>query len=89
MAQYNLNFDISSYWKHIFLSILIAIIVVFAVVTKFQITTLICILILSFIIFMLYTSDYGSNYAGSLPYATYPLPPHLGLDGVSNDIRFM
>lgn len=28
-----------------------------------------------------------NSFNGSLPFATTPLPPHLGLDGISNEVR--
>lgn len=44
-------------------------------------------IILTVIIYILIRSTTGSDMAQSLPYATYPTPPHLGLDGVSVDNR--
>lgn len=43
--------------------------------------------ILTVIIYILIRSTTGSGMAQSLPYATYPTPPHLSLDGVSVDNR--
>ena len=43
------------------------------------------------ILFMLVIMISGDNkgaWANSVPFAVHPLPPHLGLDGVSNDIRY-
>ena len=39
-------------------------------------------ILLGFLIYLLISSATGQNLAGSLPPATYPGPPHLGLDGV-------
>ena len=44
-------------------------------------------IILTTIIYILIRSTGGSSLAQSLPYATYPTPTHLGLDGVSIDNR--
>jgi len=33
------------------------------------------------------SSVYGINKVGALPSVTFPGPPHLGLDGVSNENR--
>lgn len=43
--------------------------------------------ILTIIIYILIRSTTGSGLTQSLPYATYPTPPHLGLDGVTVDNR--
>lgn len=42
-----------------------------------------------FIIIVFAFNDSKGQYANSLPYSTSPMPPHLGLDGVSNEIRFV
>ena len=38
---------------------------------------------LSVIVYIMLDNMSGDNAAGSLPYATYPIPPHLGLNDVS------
>jgi hypothetical protein len=38
--------------------------------------------LLGFLIYLLISSATGRNLEGSLPFSTYPVPPHLGLDGV-------
>ena len=39
--------------------------------------------LLAIMIYLFLNNMTGSNLAGSLPSATYPIPPHLGLDGIS------
>lgn len=51
-------------------------------------------LLLGFLIYLLLSSSTGQNLAGSLPFATYPSPPHLGLGAVDlvnyypNEVRY-
>ncbi len=42
-----------------------------------------------FIIIVFAFNDSKGPYANSLPFGTYPMPPHLGLNGVSNEVRFV
>ena len=65
------------------LALFIAIVLVFSVVTRLNITTVIVIITLAVLIMIIMNSSTGVNYPGSLPDTTYPIPPHLGLDGVS------
>jgi hypothetical protein len=74
--------SLSEKWKHFLLASLIAIIIVLSVVKTFQITTGIIIILFILIIYLLITSSTGQDLEGSLPSTTYPIPPHLGLDGV-------
>lgn len=37
---------------------------------------------------ILFFSDRNGIVGNSVPFAVNPLPPHLGLDGVSNEIKF-
>ena len=39
-------------------------------------------ILLGFLIYLLISSATGRNLEGSLPFSTYPGPPHLGLDGI-------
>jgi len=39
-------------------------------------------LLILLICYLLYNS-----FTGALPFSTTPLPPHLGLDGISNEVR--
>jgi len=74
---------ISESFKINFLSFLIATIIVLSVHTKFNIVTVLVIITLTVLISLIIHSSRGSNREGSLPSATYPIPPHLGLDGIS------
>ncbi len=65
------------------LAILIAIVLVFSVVTRFNVATVLVIITLTILIMIIMHSSRGPNYVGSLPDTTYPIPPHLGLDGIS------
>ncbi len=69
----------TKYWIY---SFLIAILVIFSIATRLRFTTFIVIIMFTILIFLLMNSSTGINYEGSLPNATYPPPPHLGLDGV-------
>jgi len=72
----------SQKWRHLFYALLIAIIIVLSVVKAFTATTAIVLIIFVLLIYLLITSSTGQDLAGSLPSTTYPIPPHLGLDGV-------
>lgn len=74
----------TKYWIYAFL---IALVITLSVITRFRPAVLITILIFTVLVFLLLNSTTGVNYEGSLPEATYPPPPHLGLDGVSLQTR--
>ncbi len=65
---------------NLLLSLLIASVIVYTVTRKLDLQTGIMITLLAAILFSLFQSMYGSQ---SLPQTTTPIPPHLGLDGVS------
>jgi len=77
------SFGLSYYTKMILFSIIIAVIIVWLVMGNMGTNALVVTFLLTVIMYILLTSASGSNLAGSLPFATYPLPPHLGLDGVA------
>ena len=66
-----------------FSAFIVALLIVLTTVTKFNMATMIVIILLTLIILLIVNSSVGVNYEGSLPSTTYPIPPHLGLDGVS------
>lgn len=72
-----------------FISLLFSTILVLSIITKFRDITIFVILLLTFIIMLIVKSSVSDNYTGSLPSTTYPNPPHLGLDGVSNNNRYL
>lgn len=61
----------------------LSILIVLSVVTKFNISVIFIVLILMTLIMIIMNSSRSTNYEDSLPSTTYPIPPHLGLDGVS------
>lgn len=65
-----------------FIAVIISTLIIFSVVTKFDLNVLIAIAILSWFAIFMIDNATGTNIVGSLPSATYPNPPHLGLDGV-------
>jgi uncharacterized membrane protein YjgN (DUF898 family) len=77
-----------SVYSSLILSVIFAVILVFISTREFNVTSAIVTLLLSGLIFLLITSTRGDNLAGSLPTTTYPIPPHLGLDGVNIQNRF-
>lgn len=68
------------------LSLLISILIVLPIYRKVTFMSMITVFLMTFIMFILISNMYGDNLIGSLPYSTYPTPPHLGLDGVPNSM---
>lgn len=69
-----------------FLSLLFALIVVYTAVKSFNKWSIV-LLVLTAIFFYLLLINMGDNVlANSLPSTTYPLPPHLGHNGVSDAV---
>jgi hypothetical protein len=77
------SFLYSNNFRTFILAVLISILIVFSVVNKFNASTFIIIITLTVLILIIMNSSIGMNLAGSLPSTTYPIPPHLGLDGIS------
>ena len=73
--------------RKLLFSIGLAILMVMAVVRRISVVAILSIIMLSVIFYIMFSNMSGDNISGSLPYATYPLPPHLGLDGVSMQVR--
>lgn len=63
--------------------ILIAFILVYYIVGKLTVASGIVAILLAVVLYIFWNNTNGSNRVGSLPFATYPIPPRLGLDGVS------
>lgn len=78
--------SVVSVWKTILALIIcaaVASIIVLSALKKVNFVAVFCIILLTIIFFMLLTSM-GANILGiSLPFASFPNPSHLGLDGVS------
>ncbi len=66
-----------------FTAFIISALIVLTTVTRMNMATVIVIVLLTILILLIMNSSVGVNYEGSLPSTTYPIPPHLGLDGVS------
>jgi len=49
----------------------------------------IIILVFLFVIILIVFNDRRGLVGNAVPFAVNPLPPHLGLDGISNEIRFV
>ena len=71
----------------IFIFGFVAYLIVFFARRKLDIVSWIAIVILTFMFYIVFENAYSQNVNGSLPFATYPLPPHLGLYGISNEVR--
>ena len=64
-------------------SLVLSVVLVFIATGKFTILSGIVTVIITGLIYLLLSSARGQNLEGSLPSVGYPIPPHLGLDGVS------
>ena len=69
--------------KYILLSVFLSIFIVGYIIRKFNIVFVTSVIILSYIFFVICTTVYSNNYIDSLPDVLDPLPPHLGLNGIS------
>ena len=69
--------------KYIILSVFLSIFIVGYIIRKFNIVFITSVIILSYIFFVICTTVYSNNYIDSLPDVLDPLPPHLGLNGIS------
>ena len=84
MVQIGLpNFVLSNWFRTTMIALLVSVLVVFSVVSHFNVTTVFTIIVLMILILIVMNSSRSTNFEDSLPSATYPIPPHLGLDGVS------
>lgn len=64
------------------ISFSLSIALVYAATAKINKLSIFVSVLLGFLIYLLISSATGRNLEGSLPFSTYPGPPHLGLDGV-------
>lgn len=71
----------------ILLYVFIAYIIIYFARRKLDVISWVSIVLLAFMFYMVFENAYSQNVNGSLPFATYPLPPHLGLYGISNEVR--
>jgi len=64
-------------------SLFLAALIVLSVLRTVSPVSVISTLLLALIFYIMLDNMSGDNAAGALPFATYPIPPHLGLDGIS------
>ena len=83
----NPNDWFSPSFKKWFFAFLLSTLVILSVMSSFDIVAFISIVILAVFFYIIIENVNGVNYS-ALPYATYPNPPHLGLDGISIENRF-
>jgi|TARA_B110000858_G_scaffold86567_1_gene99993 hypothetical protein len=69
------------------LSLIISGLLLSGVVKMFSMYGVLVLLVLSVLVFVIITSATGDGVALSLPSSVYPLPPNLGRDGVSSEVR--
>ena len=77
------DFYIKQNIRYILLSVFLSICIVGYIIRKFNIVFVTCVIILSYTFFVICSTVYSNNYIDSLPSVLDPLPPHLGLNGVS------
>lgn len=70
-----------------FLPLILAVGLVYILVRKVTIASILITGLLAAMLYIFFNNMTGSNRAGALPKATYPLPPHLGNEGVSGENR--
>lgn len=74
-------------FRYYIISAVLSGVIIFSSLKTFNIISVIAFIILFFLFLTILLQITGSNRAGSLPISTNPPPPHLGLDGVSNENR--
>lgn len=65
----------------------LAFVIVYFIAGKVTIGSVLIMVLLSIMIYIFINNMTGSNMVGALPRSTYPVPPHLGLDGISSENR--
>ncbi len=75
-------------WRNSIIAFVLAAVLVFAANKSLSFVGFLVTLLLGSLLFLLISSATGSNIEGSLPSTTYPIPPHLGIDGVSLENRW-
>ena len=68
---------------YFFICVGLSSIIVLSALKKINFVSVFSIILLTAIFFVLLTTMGSSVLSVSLPFSTYPNPPHLGLDGVS------
>ena len=70
------------------LAFFLATLVILGVSRAFTIITFLSIVVLAILFYIIMINSDGINYS-SLPSTGFPNPPHLGLDGINIENRFM
>lgn len=88
------SFTFSDHWFHfspgfkrLVLSLVVATVMVTVARQKLDWVFFGLLAITTTMLFIIFSSATGSGLGLSMPFATYPPPPHLGLDGVSLETR--
>ena len=80
--------SISLTYLHYLIALILSTLLVVSVATKFNIMTIVVILIATGIFIVIMDNTTGMNLESALPSTTYPIPPHLGLDGINLQNRY-
>lgn len=72
-----------SLYSMVLLSLIFAAVIVFVATQKFTIASGAVTVLIAGLIYLLASSAYGSGLNISVPSVGYPIPPRLGLDGIS------
>lgn len=70
-----------------FWAFIVSLLIVYLVRKSLDYISWILITTLTILLFVIFRSAKGTGYYSSLPQSAYPLPPHMGLDGVSLETR--
>ena len=88
IAPYDYFTSYVSLYSSILVSLIIGLFLAFVANKNFNIITFFVGVILAFLIYILLSSARSDNLIGSVPSVGYPVPPHLGLGGVSLQNQF-
>lgn len=86
--QENFTLSIPHFQFHKAKTILASLVLAFIIIYPLGLTStpsIVSFILLAFIIHLLITNMSQENKQDSLPFTTYPTPPHLGLDGIDVD----
>jgi hypothetical protein len=72
-----------SIYSTVIISIIVAIVVVFVATKKFTVASGVITILIAGLLYLLASATRGTGMENSLPTVGYPVPPHLGLGGVS------
>jgi hypothetical protein len=69
----------------ILVSLILSFIIIYPIMGIGSITSIFAFLILAIILYIIVSNMSQENKSSALPSTAYPVPPHLGLDGISLD----